>query len=70
MAPVEPGDLSEKLERCLQRLEPRERKMFLMRYLEGYSHAEIAERFSTTPVNAATIVHRAKKQLRRCLGGR
>ena len=49
-------------------LEPRTAEVFALRYLEGYSNAEIAELLDATPNNIGVTLHRARAYLQDFFG--
>lgn len=53
----------ELIEKLFDKLSPRERTALEMRYLEGASSAEIADKLGTSVSNAKVIVHRTIKKL-------
>jgi RNA polymerase sigma-70 factor, ECF subfamily len=66
------GDLRDVLRRAIARLGGRTAEMFALRFLEGYSNADIAEMFGVSSLVVAVTIHRARKQLQkeiRELGG-
>ena len=60
-------DLREELESALQSLEPRDRMLLTLTFLEGYSIAETAAMMDMTPINVRVRVHRSKAKLREAL---
>ncbi|MDB4884003.1 MAG: polymerase sigma factor, sigma-70 family [Gemmatimonadetes bacterium] len=57
------------LESALERLSPEHRTVFLLKEVEGYDHAEIAELVGITVANSEVRLHRARRQLRDLLRG-
>jgi RNA polymerase sigma-70 factor (ECF subfamily) len=57
------------IESALARLSPEHRTVFLLKEVEGYGHAEIAELLGITAANSEVRLHRARRQLRELLGG-
>jgi RNA polymerase sigma-70 factor, ECF subfamily len=55
------------LAECLERLEPRTRRMILLAFCEGYSHAELSKRFAMPLGTAKSLLRRGLLALRRCL---
>jgi RNA polymerase sigma-70 factor (ECF subfamily) len=55
------------LAECLERLEPRTRRMILLAFGEGYSHAELSKRFAMPLGTAKSLLRRGLLALRRCL---
>ncbi|CAN5323985.1 N/A [soil metagenome] len=53
-----------RLEAAVAKLRDRERTVFLMVHLEGYSHAEIATVLGISQANSKMILFRVRKQLR------
>ena len=54
---------------ALARLSVEHRTVFLLKEVEGYDHAEIAELVGITVSNSEVRLHRARRQLRELLGG-
>jgi RNA polymerase sigma-70 factor (ECF subfamily) len=55
---------------ALSRLPERQRRLLVMKYVEGYSHKEIAENLGITEQSAWQLLHRAKKKsIQRSLHG-
>ena len=67
-----PGELRQELRqalgRALAQLKPRPAEIFALRFLEGFSNAQIARMLGISPVLVAVIVYRTRQQLRRDLG--
>lgn len=61
---LEQKELSQKISRALEQLPEHQRKVFLLRYLEGHSHQEIADLLQITPVTSRVFLARAVQQLR------
>jgi RNA polymerase sigma factor (sigma-70 family) len=57
------------LETALERLSDGHRTVFLLKEVEGYGHAEIAELVGITVANSEVRLHRARRQLRDLLRG-
>jgi RNA polymerase sigma-70 factor, ECF subfamily len=57
------------LESALARISAEHRTVFLLKEVEGYDHAEIAELVGITVSNSEVRLHRARRQLRELLGG-
>src|SRR4051812_19119770 len=57
------------LETALQQLSDEHRTVFLLKEVEGYGHAEIAELVGITVANSKVRLHRARRQLRDILRG-
>lgn len=57
------------VEQALQRLSDEHRTVFLLKEVEGYDHAEIAELLGLTVANSEVRLHRARRQLRELLRG-
>lgn len=58
-----------RLERCLRRLEPRERVVVTMTFAEDRTAEEIGQALSLTTGNVRVIRHRALARLRTCVEG-
>jgi RNA polymerase sigma-70 factor (ECF subfamily) len=54
---------------ALARLSVEHRTVFLLKEVEGYDHAEIADLLGISPANSQVRLHRARLQLRELLGG-
>ena len=52
---------------CLDRLSPEQRQAIVLAYLEGYSHAELAQRLSTALGTVKSWIRRGLEQLKLCL---
>ena len=57
------------LEAALERLSAEHRTVFLLKEVEGLSHAEIAELVGITVANSEVRLHRARRELRDMLRG-
>ena len=57
------------IEAALARLSVEHRTVFLLKEVEGYDHAEIAELVGITVANSEVRLHRARRQLRELLRG-
>ena len=57
------------LETALAALSAEHRAVFLLKEVEGYGHAEIAELLDITVANSEIRLHRARRQLRELLRG-
>lgn len=55
---------------CMDRLPPRAAQVFTLRELDELDTEDICELLQLTPTNFGVILHRARKQLRDCLGSR
>lgn len=61
-------DLREDLETALRHLEPKDRMLLTLTFLEGYSVAETAAMMEMSEINVRVRVHRSKARLRELLG--
>ena len=61
-------DLREDLETALRHLEPKDRMLLTLTFLEGYSVAETAAMMEMSELNVRVRVHRSKARLRELLG--
>ncbi len=61
-------DLRQALGRAMAQLKPRAAEIFALRFLEGFSNPQIAQRLGISQVLVAVIVHRTRQQLRKELG--
>lgn len=57
------------VEEALRHLSDEHRTVFLLKEVEGYDHAEIAELLGLTVANSEVRLHRARRQLRELLRG-
>ena len=64
---LERQEFRQVLESCQQRLAPRHRAVFVLRFVEELSAEEICQELGLSASNYWVIVHRAKLHLRRCL---
>lgn len=69
-SPREPGaqpslELAAWLREALAKLNPRWAEMFILHYVEGYEHREIAQMLDTSAAVVAVTLHRAKGQLKK-----
>jgi RNA polymerase sigma-70 factor (ECF subfamily) len=62
------NELLARMRQALDRLDPIDRDILLLKYEQGLPHREIARRLGITAVNAATRCCRARKQLRALCG--
>ena len=62
-------DLREDLEAALRQLEPKDRMLLTLTFLEGYSVAETAAMMEMSEINVRVRVHRSKARLRGLLDG-
>lgn len=51
------------LRQALAALDPRQAEMFVLRYFEGHSNAEIARLLDTNPFTVAVNLHRTRRRL-------
>ena len=59
---------STRIHRCLHQLEPRRRRCILHAYVDGYSHAQIAQRLDTPLGTVKAWIKRSLNALRECMG--
>ena len=57
------------IDAALERLSDEHRTVFLLKEVEGYGHAEIAELLGISTANSEVRLHRARRQLRDLLRG-
>lgn len=57
----------EVLNRCIERLAPKQRQLFVLRELHGNSNEEICQDMDITMTNAGVMLYRARMSLRQCL---
>jgi RNA polymerase sigma-70 factor (ECF subfamily) len=55
------------LAQCLERIEPDRRKLVLLAFVDGYSHAELANRAAMPLGTVKSVIRRALAALRDCL---
>jgi RNA polymerase sigma-70 factor (ECF subfamily) len=67
-AQEDPRELRQALGRAMAQLKPRSAEIFALRFLEGFSNAQIARILGISQVLVAVIVHRTRQQLRKQLG--
>jgi len=60
---AESGDVS----RCFRKLNPRERALLWLAYVEGYSHQEIASALDLRESSIKVLLYRARRNLERVL---
>ena len=58
----------DRLKRCLDELDIRQRDCILMAYYEGYTHSELASRFDTPLGTVKSWIHRGLASVRDCMG--
>jgi RNA polymerase sigma-70 factor (ECF subfamily) len=61
-------ELRQALGRALAQLKPRPAVIFVLRFLEGFSNAQIARMLGISQVLVAVIIYRTRQQLRKELG--
>ena len=61
------GELRARVRRGVEKLGDKYERIFWMRYLEGYTESEIAEKLGLTLATVKTRAHRAKLAARACL---
>ncbi len=66
--PARPRLDIERLDRCLERLAPRERAVLQLTFYADRLSAEIAAELELTPGNVRVVRHRALAHLRACMG--
>ncbi len=64
------GDVSEALRHCLKRITERSRKVLRLRYAEGLSGENLAEKLGVKLNTAYVTLSRIHKQLRTCIDAR
>jgi RNA polymerase sigma-70 factor (ECF subfamily) len=52
------------VERCMEKLDPRQRTVLFLRYKDGLSYAEIAEVLSMPVGTVKTMLHRGRRELK------
>jgi RNA polymerase sigma-70 factor (ECF subfamily) len=66
-ANVTRGEVAGQLAGCMAKLDDVPRRIVTLRILEEHSGAEAAEALGLTPGHVAVLLHRAKKDLERCM---
>ncbi len=56
------------LENCLQKLPDKLRTIFILKEVEGHNRSEICNEFGISTSHVGVLLHRAREQLRSCLG--
>ena len=64
---LERAEMAAQLDGCMAELGDVHRRVVTLRLLDELSGPEVAEALGLTPGNVAVLLHRAKKQLERCL---
>ncbi|MFR9651156.1 MAG: RNA polymerase sigma factor [Rikenellaceae bacterium] len=57
----------EEIARCMDSLSPRHRQLFVMRFIDGFSYEEIAQKLNIPLGSVKTNIHRARKQMTKLL---
>ncbi len=57
------------LRECLERLDPNRRRLVVLAFVEGFSHAELAAQFVIPLGTIKSSIRRSLATLRECLGG-
>ncbi len=65
--PAEINEFWKFLEICLSRIPKQIADIFILREIEGLENKEICNEIGVNPTNLRVMLHRARKQLRRCL---
>lgn len=65
--PAEINEFWKFLELCLSRIPKQCADIFVLREIEGLENKEICNEIDVNPTNLRVMLHRARKQLRRCL---
>lgn len=60
---------SQQIQDALSRLSSRHKDAITLRYLYGYSHADISDVLGTTPGNVKVMIHRALQSLKKQIQG-
>jgi RNA polymerase sigma-70 factor, ECF subfamily len=66
---LERAEAAERLHGCVSRLSEVQRRVVRLRILEELSGADAARELGVRPDHVATLLHRAKKELCRCVAG-
>ena len=66
---LEQAEAAERLHGCVSRLSEVQRRVVRLRILEELSGADAARELGVRPDHVATLLHRAKKELCRCVAG-
>jgi len=65
--PAEIGEFWEFLRLCLSQAPKQIADIFVLREIDGLDNKEICNKIGVNPTNLRVMLHRARKQLRRCL---
>jgi RNA polymerase sigma-70 factor (ECF subfamily) len=65
--PAEVNEFWKFMESCLSQIPKQTADIFILREIEGLESGEICNEIGVSPTNLRVILHRARKQLRRCL---
>jgi RNA polymerase sigma-70 factor (ECF subfamily) len=65
--PAETGEFWEYLKYCLSQAPKQIADIFVLREIDGLENKEICNKIGINPTNLRVMLHRARKQLRRCL---
>jgi RNA polymerase sigma-70 factor (ECF subfamily) len=66
---AEESDAGSDLRKAMERLKPAQRELLWLAYIQGYSHAEIAETLGTKVGSVKQLLLRARRKLARLLRG-
>lgn len=69
-ASIKLEDQSDALTECLKSLSPKHQKLIALRYREGLSPGDIAERLETSSGTVRVLLHRIRTALGRCIESR
>ena len=65
--PVEQQQFWEHLQKCLEGLDPKLSKVYNLREIQQIEYQEVCNVLAIKPTNLRVMLHRARKQLRKCL---
>lgn len=66
-APSASGELRQSLRQALAKLDPKHAEMFVLRYFEGHSNAEIATALGISSLLVAVTLHRTRARLQKSI---
>jgi RNA polymerase sigma factor (sigma-70 family) len=62
---AEDAVLVERVQAALSEITPRQRQLLMWKYVEGYTHIEVAQRLGTTEQSAWVALHRGREAFKR-----
>jgi len=64
---TEASELRDALAGCMEHVPHRQRRVFVLREVEGFSASEVCKILGLTTTNVGVMLHRARNRLRECL---